>query len=374
MRKTWSIAKKELKQIGRDPLSLLTLLGFPAFMLVLYGFALNFDVRHVTLAVQDRDKSAASRDLVAAFVNSSYFDIVATPAPGEDVEALTRRCVARAALVIPEGFGARLAGGKSASAQMLLDGADSLTATTVLGYANAIVAETNARILGRVLRRAGRRLESAVTFEPRVFYNPELRSAQFLVPGLIGMIMMITAVLSTALSVVRERERGTMEQVRMAPIRPFQLILGKTVPYLVISLFATIFILAAARVLFGVVIRGPLLDLFLATLLYLAGSLGLGLVFSTLVATQALAFQVSLLASLLPSMLLSGFVFQIRIMPVWLQAITYLVPTRYYLVILRGIILKGAGLGPYWPEMGCLALFAVVMIGLASWRMARQGA
>jgi ABC-2 type transport system permease protein len=374
MRKAWAIARKELRQIGRDPLSLLTLLGFPAFMLVLYGFALNFDVRHVTLAAQDRDKSAASRDLIAAFVNSSYFDIVATPMPGEDVEALTRRRVAMAVLVIPEGFGARLAGGEDASIQMLLDGADSLTATTVLGYANAIVAEANVRIVGRKLRRAGQRLESAIAFEPRIFYNPELRSVQFLIPGLIGMIMMLTAVLSTALSIVRERERGTMEQVRMAPIRPLELILGKTLPYLFVSLFAAVFILAAARVLFGVAIRGPLPDLSLATLLYLAGALGLGLLFSTLVATQALAFQISLLASLLPSMLLSGFVFQIRIMPVWLQAITYIVPTRYYLVILRGIILKGSGLGPYWPEMGCLALFAIVMIGLASLRMARQEA
>jgi ABC-2 type transport system permease protein len=372
MRKTWSIAKKELIQVGRDPFSLLTLLGFPALMLVLYGFALNFDVRHVTLAVQDRDKSAASRDLIAAFVNSSYFDIVATPGPNEDVEALTLRRVVKAVLVIPEGFGARLAGGEDASVQMLLDGADSLTATTVLGYASAIVAETNVRIVGRMLRRAGQRLESAIDFEPRIFYNPELRSVQFLIPGLIGMIMMITAVLSTAMSIVRERERGTMAQMRMAPIRPLELILGKTLPYLFISLFAAVFILATARVFFGVVIRGPLVDLFLATLLYLAGALGLGLLFSTLVASQTLAFQISLLASMLPSMLLSGFIFQIRIMPVWLQGITYVVSTRYYLVILRGIILKGSGLGPYWPEMGCLALFATIVIGLASLRMARQ--
>jgi ABC-2 type transport system permease protein len=372
MKKTWAIAKKELKQIARDPFSLLTLLGFPALMLVLYGFALNFDVRHVILAVQDRDKSAASRDLIAAFVNSTYFDIVATPGAGEDVEALTLRRVAKAVLVIPEGFSTRLAGGRSAAAQMLTDGADSLTATTVLGYANAIVAEINVRIVGEELTRLGRRFEAPIDFEPRIFYNPKLRSVQFLIPGLIGMIMMITAVLSTAMSIVRERERGTMEQIRMAPIRPLELILGKTLPYLAISLFATVFILGTARVFFGVVIRGPLLDLFLATLLYLAGALGVGLLFSTLVASQALAFQISLLASMLPSMLLSGFVFQIRIMPVWLQAITYIVPTRYYLVILRGIILKGSGLGPYWPEMGCLALFAAIMVGLASLRMARQ--
>jgi ABC-2 type transport system permease protein len=183
---------------------------------------------------------------------------------------------------------------------------------------------------------------------------------------------MLTAVLSTALSVVREKERGTMEQIRVAPIRTVELILGKTLPYLGISLAATAIILIAARVLFGVEVKGPYFDLFLATLLYLTGALGLGLLISTLADSQAMAFQVGMLVSMLPAILLSGFIFQIRSMPTPLQWITHLVPTRYYLVILRGIIIKGSGLGPYWDQMGYLALFSTVVLGLASLRLARK--
>ena len=371
MRKLWAVAGKELRQIMRDPLSLLTLMGFPAFMLVLYGYALNFDVRHVPLAVQDLDHTRASRDVIAAFVNSTYFDVSATPNAAEDLTRLLERRVAKAVLVVPEGFAADLEAARTAQVQLLLDGADALTATTVLGYAGAIVSESNVRVLSRALTRAGQRLDAGIAYEPRVYYNPELKSVRFLVPGLIGLIMMLTGVLSTALSVVREKERGTIEQIRMAPIGSFALIAGKTLPYLALSLFATAFILAMAWGIFGVEIRGSLLDLLAATLLYLLGALGFGLLISTLVNTQALAFQIGLLGSLLPALLLSGFVFQIRLMPVWLQVITHLVPARYYLVILRGIILKGASLRPYWDQMGLLALYATLVLGLATVRMRR---
>jgi ABC-2 type transport system permease protein len=375
VRKLAAVALKEVRQVSRDPFSLIMLLGLPAFMLVLYGFALNFDVRHVRLAVQDRDRSAASRELVAAFVNSTYFDLVASPEPGEDLERLTERRVAKAVLVVPEGYGDELAAGRTAQVQLLIDGADATTATTILGYANSLVADLNVAALRRTLLTAGQRgLPPGIDYRPRVWYNPELRSTQFLVPGLIGFLLMLTAVLSTALSVVREKERGTMEQIRVAPLRGAQLILGKTLPYLVISFLATVIILAAARLLFGVVVKGPHLDLFLATLLYLVGALGFGLLISTLVDTQALAFQAGLLTSMLPALLLSGFIFQIRSMPEWLQWISLAVPARYFLVILRGIILKGSGLGPYWPQMGALAVFAAVVLTLAVVRLAREEA
>jgi ABC-2 type transport system permease protein len=367
-----AVGLKEIRQIRRDPMSLLMLVGLPAFMLVIYGYALNFDVRHVALAVQDRDLSAASRDLVASFVNSTYFDVVATPAPGEDLESLTERRVARGVLVIPEGFGSRLAAGETATIQLLLDGADSTTASTVLGYAGSLVAESNSRHLRVALLSAGVDPGGRIDYQPRVWYNPELNSTQFLVPGLAGILLMLTAVLSTSLSVVRERERGSMEQLRVAPLHTVELVLGKTLPYLVLSFIATAVILGAARILFGVVVRGPYLDLFFATLLYLLCALGLGLLISTLADSQALAFQVSLLISLLPSVLLSGFIFQIRSMPIVLRAITHLIPARYYLVILRGIILKGSGIGPYWDQMGYLALFALVVLGLAARRLVVQ--
>jgi ABC-2 type transport system permease protein len=367
-----AVVVKEVRQIRRDPFSLLMLIALPAFMLVLYGFALNFDVRHVRLAVQDRDRSTASRDLVAAFTHSTYFDLVATPLVGEDVDALLERGVARAVLVIPEGYGSDLAAARPAPVQLLLDGADSSTAQTVLGYARALVSEANAELANDALARAGRRVAAPLRLEPRILFNPELESTQFLVPGLIGFLLMVTAVLSTALSVVREKERGTMEQLRVAPLRTWELILGKTVPYLGISLVATLIILLAARGLFGVVIRGPHLDLLLAVLLYLFGALGFGLLISTIADTQALAFQAGLIASMLPAILLSGFIFQIRSMPLALQVITYLVPARYFLVILRGIILKGEGLASYWPQVGALAIYGVATVALASLRLARR--
>jgi ABC-2 type transport system permease protein len=374
VRRLRAVVVKELRQVRRDPFSLLMLIALPAFMLVLYGFALNFDVRHVRLAVQDRDRSARSRELVASFTHSTYFDLVATPGPGTDLDALLERRTARAVLVIPEGYGRDLAAGRTAPLQLLLDGADSTTAQTVLGYARALVSEQNAILVTDTLARAGRHATAPLALEPRILFNPELQSTQFLVPGLIGFLLMLTAVLSTALSVVREKERGTMEQLRVAPLRTWELILGKTIPYLGISLLATFIILLAARVLFGVTIRGPYLDLLVAVLLYLFGALGFGLLISTIANTQALAFQAGLIASMLPAILLSGFIFQIRIMPAPLQLVTYLVPARYFLVILRGIILKGEGIATYWPQVGALALYGLTTVALASLRLARREA
>ncbi len=374
MRRLRAVVLKEVRQVRRDPFSLLMLIALPAFMLVLYGFALNFDVRHVRLAVQDRDRSAASRELVSSFTHSTYFDLVATPGVGEDTEALLERRLAWAVLVIPEGYGRDLAAGRAAPVQLLLDGADSTTAQTVLGYARALVSEQNASLAEDALARQGRRRQQPLALEPRILFNPELESTQFLVPGLIGFLLMLTAVLSTALSVVREKERGTMEQLRVAPLRTWELILGKTIPYLGISLVATLIILVAARVLFGVEIRGSHLDLLVAVLLYLFGALGFGLLISTIANTQALAFQAGLIASMLPAILLSGFIFQIRIMPAWLQVVTYLVPARYFLVILRGIILKGEGLATYWPQVAALVLYGIATVALASLRLARREA
>jgi ABC-2 type transport system permease protein len=372
VRRLLAVMVKEIRQIRRDPLSLLMLIAFPAFMLMLYGFALNFDVRHVKLALQDRDRSAASRELVASFTHSTYFDLVATPGPGSDLDALVERRVARAVLVIPEGFGRDLAAGRRAVVQLLLDGADATTAATVLGYARLLVSETNADLVAEALGRAGRRVTLPLELSPRVLYNPELESTRFFVPGLIGLLLMLTAVLSTALSVVREKERGTMEQLRVAPLRTYELILGKTLPYLGVSLLGTLIVLATARVLFGVEVGGPYLDLLVVVLLYLFGALGFGLLISTVANNQTFAFQVGLITSLLPVLLLSGFIFQIRIMPAWLQAITYLIPARFFLVALRGIILKGEGLATYWEQVGALVLYGLVVVTLASARLARR--
>jgi len=370
LRKIWAMSRKESRQASRDPLSLAMLLGLPTIMLLMYGYAINFDVRHVRLAVRDLDKTAESRNLVAAFVNSTYFDLVADVPAGADEDLITERRLAKAVLAIPEGFAQTLAEGRSATIQMLLDGADANTATTVLSYATSLVADQNLR---RYSERAGIEVVP-VNYEPRVFYNPELKTTQFLVPGLIGFILMLTAVLSTALSVVREKERGTMEQLRVTSLSPGELLMGKTLPYLAISLMATVIILIAARVLFGVVVRGPYLDLFVATLIYLIGALSWGLMVSSIAETQALAFQIGLVTSMLPAIFLSGFIFPIRSMPVPIQVITYAVPARYFLVIVRGIILKGAGLAPYWKDVAFLVLYASVVLTLAYTRLKKREA
>lgn len=375
MRKILAVARKEFRQASRDPISLAMLLGVPTLMLLLFGFALSFDVRHVPLAVQDRDLGAASRHLLGSFINSTYFDLAASLAPGDDPETLLRQGKVKAVLVIPERFGADLQAGRTARVQFLVDGTDSNTASTLLGYAGALANEENADLFARALDRAPGKaraaLDAAIDYRPRVWFNPELRSTQFLVPGLIGLILMLTAVISTALSVVREKERGTMEQLQVTPLRPLQLLAGKTLPYLVISLVATAIILVAARVLFGVVVRGSYLDLFGATLLYLVGALGLGLLISSVAENQAMAFQAGAVSATLPTIFLSGFIFPLRAMPEALQAVSYLVPARYYLVILRGVILKGSGLASYPDQVGFLAIYAVVMLGLAAVRLQR---
>lgn len=363
LKKVASVAWKELLQSARDPLSLGMLLGVPCMMLLLYGYAVNFDVRHVALAVQDNDKSAASRELIASFVNSTYFDLVADLPAGADLEGITERRQARAILVIPQGTGRDLAAGETVALQLILDGVDSNTATTVLGYASALVSAANA---------GGQIQITPIDFEPRVWYNPELKSTRFLVPGLIGFILMLTAVLSTAISVVREKERGTMEQLRVTSLKPGELIVGKTLPYLGISLLATVLILAAARFLFGIAVAGPYLHLFAATLVYLIGALGLGLLVSSVADTQAVAFQAGALVSMLPALFLSGFIFPIRSMPEVLQILTYAVPARYFNVVLRGVILKGAGLESYPRDMAFLVVYAVAVLGLAYLRLAKK--
>jgi ABC-2 type transport system permease protein len=372
VKKLWAVAIKELRQATRDPLSLGLLLGLPAALLLLYGFALNFDVKHIALAVQDRDRSAASRDLVASFVNSNYFDLVADLPAGADLARLTERRQAKAILVIPEGFSRELEAGRVSPVQLVVDGADAQTATTILGYASAIAAESNVRILREALGPVRGASLPGIAYESRVWFNPELQSTQFLIPGLIGFILMLTAVIATALSMVRERERGTMEQLQVTSLRPVQLIAGKLLPYLGVSLMATAIILVTAQFVFGVRVQGPLLDLFAVTLLFLVGALAWGLLVSTVATSQAEAFQFGALSAMIPAIFLSGFIFPLRSLPPVLEAISYAFPTRYFLVVVRGIVLKGAGLGPFLDQVGFLALYAVVVTAIAAVRLSRR--
>ena len=362
MRKALAVGRKEFHQIVRDRRSLGILLFFPAFVLLLFGYALNWDVRHIRLAIDDRDRSAESRALIGAFVNSGYFDLVAVVDNDAELARLMDRNDARAALVIPPGFERDLEQRRQVPVQILLNGDNANTATTVMGYALAIV---------QSLAASG---APPLTVESRIWYNPELRSALFLVPGLIAYIAMLSAVVSTALSIVREKERGTIEQVRMAPLGPFAFVLGKTIPYFLLALASAIGIVFVAMTLFGLPMRGSWPLLFVALSLFLVGALGLGLLISSVAETQQVAFQLALLASFLPTLMLSGFIFPIASMPEVLQAITRVVPARYFLTALRGIVLKGVGLDVVWRDLAALAVYSALVLTFASIRLRREWA
>ena len=366
MRGVLAVYRKELRQIARDRRTLMILAFIPAFFLLLYGYALNFDIRNVKLAVEDRDGTAESRALVSSFVNSGYFDLAGAVYSPADAERLLDLNAARAVLVIPEGYGRDAAGGRTAIIQVLISGDNANTATTVMGYALSIVREAGTQLPGRL------QIAAPIQVEPRIWYNPELRSTLFLVPGLIAYIAMITAVASTALSIVREKESGTLEQIRMAPIGTFAFVVGKTVPYFLISLLSAALIILASMLLFGLPMRGNWLALLLAMSLFLIGALATGLVISTVADSQQVAFQLALLISLLPTLILSGFIFPIGSMPPALQLITNVVPARYFLVALRGIVLKGASVTHLIGPLAALATYAAVMLSLASLRLARE--
>jgi ABC-2 type transport system permease protein len=369
MHKALAVGRKEFRQIARDRRSLMVLLFVPAFFLLLYGYALNFDVQNIQLAVHDSDRSQASRELVNAFVESGYFQLAADVSNSREYERLIDRGDVRAVLVLPAGLQRDLLNGHRVPVQVIVNGDNSNTATTVMGYALSVLQTASAQYQPQSRVRGGTAL---INVESRVWYNPQLRSALFLIPGLIAYIGMISAVISTSLSVVREKERGTMEQVRMAPLGTGTYIIGKTLPYFAISLVTSVFIVLASMGLFGLPMNGSWILLILALSLYLAGALGLGLMISTVAESQQVAFQLAVLASFLPTMILSGFVFPIASMPAPIQAITFVVPARYFIVALRSIVLKGAELSTFWTELAALAAYATFMLALASRRLKSQ--
>jgi ABC-2 type transport system permease protein len=366
--KAIAVGRKEMRQIVRDRRTLMILLAFPAFVLVLFGYALNFDIRNIALATEDRDGTSESRELISAFVNSGYFDFVAAVHSPAQVNRLMDTNDARAVLVIPEGFARRVRSGESADVQLLINGDNANTATTILGYASTILRSVSAQYRLMPVEQA------TLAVEPRIWYNPELKSSLFLVPGLIAYIAMLTAMVATALSVVREKESGTMEQVRMAPITNTQFVIGKTLPYLGISLTSSVLIVIVSGILFGLPMRGSWWLLLLALLLFLIGALGTGLLVSTIANTQEVAFQIALLLAFLPTFLLSGFIFPIANMPGAIQVVTYAIPARYFLVALRGIVLKGLGIGMIAPQLAAMAVYAFGVLALAAIRLRKEAA
>jgi drug efflux transport system permease protein len=368
------VMRKEFRQIRRDSRSLIFMIFLPGFLLLMFGFALNFDVKHIPLAVVDQDGSRASRELAEKFKTTEYFDLKATLDRTGDVDGLMARETIRAALVIPETFSKDLLAGRSPSVQFLLDGANAMSGTTAAGYAAAILQSYSQKITLEAMERRGvGGLTLPLKTDVRVWYNPELRSARFLVPGLMAFILMVVLTTSTAFSIVREKERGTMEQISVSPLRPAALIIGKIAPYVLISLASAHLVLGLGWVLFGVAVKGSYLLLLLSMVLFLVSGLGQGLLISAITRTQQVAFLICMLTTILPTFILSGFVFPIRNMPAIIQPITYLIPAKYFLVTLRAIILKGAGLGAFWDQMLMLAAFGALTLALSVVLLRRGG-
>ncbi len=369
--RTIAIARKEFRQLIRDWRTVFILVFLPAILLLIFGYALSFDVRNVPIAVLDHDHSPASRELVDSLLGSDTFVLEAMLDHHDQVAAMLDGDRADVVVVIPAGFGEAIAGGQDVAVQALVDGSNSQAASTVLGF---LQGHFNAYAIGVVyesIERTGMALEPPVTAVPRVWYNPELRSSMFLVPGLMVFVLMISATISTALAVVREKERNTVEQVLVSPVRAPELIVGKTLPYLLVSMLAAALLVAVGWVLFGVAVRGSLWLLGFTSLVFCLSALGQGLLISSVTDSQQVAFFAAVLSTLLPTFLLSGFVFPLQSAPVVIQGISYVVPARYFIQIVRAVILRGADLVAIWQPLVMMSIFAVGILALASARASR---
>ena len=353
-----AMARKETLHLLRDPRSLALAFVLPAVMVLAFGWVITFDIRFIPMAVYDEDRTSASRALADAFTSSSYFVITRHLERYGDAEPLIDKGAVRLVLVIPPRFAARLAQGGPAPVQALVDGSDANTATFALTYARGIVAAYSARAMF-----GGHPVTPRVTAETRVWYNEALKSSHMIVPGLIAVVMMIIAGMLTSLTIAREWERGTMEQLAATPVHPAEVVVGKLLPYLGVGIIDVLFAGFIGDAVFQVPFRGSILYFLGASFFFLLGSLSLGIWVSAAVKSQLLAFQLATLMTFLPSFLLSGFMFDIASMPKVLQAIALVVPARYFITLVRGIMLKGVGPDVLWPYgLGMIAYGAVGLL------------
>jgi ABC-2 type transport system permease protein len=361
-----AISIKEIRQLRRDPRMLFVLFIFPVMLLVIFGYAINFDVHHIKMVIYDQDKSTDSRNFVKSLTSSDYFDLVGYINNENEIKNVLDTKLAQCVLVFPRDMSDKLYSKQNAKIQILIDGVDANTATIIQGYMNIATAAYSQKIQSSILASAGKKAYVPIDLRPAFWYNPDLDSRFFLIPGLIVMILMITAVVSISLSIVREKEKGTIEQINVSPLTSLELLIGKTLPYSVISLLIGAFVLIGGHILFGITIRGNLLLLLFSTLLFLFAALNLGIIVSSIADSQQVAFQMATLISMLPSMLLSGFIFPIESMPWVIQILTNITPAKFYLIILRDIVLKGVGVESFWPQLVYLLIFSLILLILST--------
>jgi ABC-2 type transport system permease protein len=362
MRALLNILIKELIQLRRDPKIVPILFVAPIFQLMILGYAATTDIRLVDLAVCDLDRTAVSRELVDAFTSSTYFRVAARVDSQDGIDPLIESGKARIALTIPRGFAADRTAGWPGQVQLITDGSDATTGRAGLGYANTVLASFN--------RRAG--IQSLVELRPVVLYNPDLVSRNFMVPATLAMILMVMTMMLTAMALVREQEIGTMEQLLVTPIKPGHLIAGKLVAYSIVGGIEFFSALPVVLFWFKVPLRGHLFELVLLTLPFLLCTLSLGILVSTLAQTQQQAMMLTAFLFMMPQIYLSGFTFPIQNMPEVFQYLTYIIPLRYYVVILRGVFLKGVGIEVLWPQALSLVALGLGILVIARFRFRRR--
>jgi ABC-2 type transport system permease protein len=370
-----AIVNKEILHILRDIRILYFSFIWPVLLLIIFGVTVSLDVRNIKLVYVDQDQTSASRELISAFRASDLFDLKEeTDFNWAKSTSLLDRGKTKAVMIIPRGYARSLARLEPARIQLLVDGSDNNTASIMLGYVAGITADLNKEIMTDVLNNMGMPRNTSTPLDARFMFlfNPSLRSQNFIVPGLIAVIMMIVGTLLTTLTITREWERGTMEQLMYSPVRPLELIIGKIAPYFVISMIQVTTVLLTSMLIFRVPFKGDLFTFYFASALFLLGALGVGIFISLISRTQQLAMLLSFLLTFLPAFLLSGFIFPIESMPVILRGLSYFVPARYFLHVIRGAFLKGSGFTLFLPEFAFMAIFAAAFFALSVTRFKKS--
>lgn len=366
-RRMRAIIRKEFIQIWRDPRSLAVAVILPVIMLLLYGYGINLDVKHIHTAVLDMDNTQRSMEVLDTFSQSKYFDFDMRMSSYFDLERLMDSGRVTLAIIVPKGFESDLSRG-SAKLQIVTDGSDASSASIAMGYAAQICQSISQNLAVSEMQRRGMSGSqlAGINVKPRYWYNPELNSTNFIVPGLIAVILMLLSALLTSMTIVRERERGTIEQLVVSPIKPIELMLGKILPYSLIAFVDILLVILGGKFIFGIPLVGSVPLLLAASFLFLIAALGLGLLISCISKTQLTAMSIAVILTMLPTILLSGFVFPISGMPAVIRVITYLIPARYYLVIARGIFLKGVGFNYLWVQMLLLLIIGALSVMLST--------
>jgi ABC-2 type transport system permease protein len=366
-----AIIKKEFYQIRQDKRMFGISVMAPILQVFLLGYAATTDIKNSIMVVCDLDKTAESRAFVETFTTSNYFIPQYFVESPNTVASYVETAKANIALVVPKGFAKNLFSRERAQVQVLLDGTDANTSNILLGYATQIVNSYSRRVLAEYANVRGRMSVPQVVPEPRVWFNPDLKSSNFMVPGVVAMVLMIITMTLTSVSVVKEKEIGTLEQILVSPIKAYQFILGKLIPFVIIGFADTLIVLSIARFWFKVPLAGSITLLLGLSAVFLLTTLGLGLFISTLAKSQGQAMMIAQFFFFMPFLFLSGFTFPISNMPEWIQYLTYLIPLRYFLEIVRGIFLKGADLSHLWTQAAALLAFGIIILTLSLKRFRR---